>query len=267
MKKALFFTVLGVLFLVGCSKSDLEQERKNFAQEFNGSSFKSEYSYVNNRKDAYKKDVEKASRQLDKIARKNLDKWRKGKLLPGNPFDFKPAPPQDSIPPIEILLTEEECGEVLDMLYTPSKDYLNEDWDIDVLEYVDEGDPRVVAIGVVALRIEELLSQNMYIDTLSFEESFLRNPFETITNNSNCVPGIHVDEDPHWYECLLYALGVDVVVDVFNNYVSEGAKRLIAKKAVRKAAVRIIGTVTGGVGTIVAVYFFGECMGWYEPLI
>ena len=71
----------------------------------------------------------------------------------------------------------------------------------------------------------------------------------------------YTNEDSNdWYDCLLRSVGIDAVIEIVNSKTlgSAAAKRLI-KKAVRKVASRALGWI--GVG--IAVYEFGDCMGYY----
>lgn len=58
-----------------------------------------------------------------------------------------------------------------------------------------------------------------------------------------------------WYDCLLRSVGIDAVVELFNGKVTKA----IAKKAIRK----IVSRTLGWVGAAIAVYEYGDCMGWY----
>ncbi|NCF42202.1 MAG: hypothetical protein GWP32_04835 [Bacteroidetes bacterium] len=58
-----------------------------------------------------------------------------------------------------------------------------------------------------------------------------------------------------WYDCLLRSVGIDAVVELFNGKVT----KTIAKKAIRK----IVSRTLGWVGAAIAVYQYGDCMGWY----
>lgn len=61
--------------------------------------------------------------------------------------------------------------------------------------------------------------------------------------------------EPDYYDCLLRAVGIDAVIELFNGKVTKE----IAKKAIRK----VVGRTMGWVGAAIAVYEFGSCMNWY----
>ena len=63
------------------------------------------------------------------------------------------------------------------------------------------------------------------------------------------------EEQPDWLECMLIAVGVDAIVEFVKGNVTEA----IAKKAIRKIASRTLGWV----GVALALYEYGNCMGWY----
>ncbi len=63
------------------------------------------------------------------------------------------------------------------------------------------------------------------------------------------------DSGPDWYDCLLRSVGIDAVIELFNGKVTKA----IAKKAIRK----IVSRTLGWVGAAIAVYEYGDCMGWY----
>lgn len=58
------------------------------------------------------------------------------------------------------------------------------------------------------------------------------------------------------YDCLLRAIGIDAVVELFNGKVTKS----IAKKAIRK----IVSRTAGWVGAAIAIYEFSDCMGAFE---
>lgn len=58
-----------------------------------------------------------------------------------------------------------------------------------------------------------------------------------------------------WYDCLLRAVGIDTVIELINGKVS----KQLAKKAIRK----IVGKTLGWAGVAIALYEYGDCMGWY----
>lgn len=75
------------------------------------------------------------------------------------------------------------------------------------------------------------------------------------------IEAVHPDNnisnrmEPDYYDCLLRAVGIDAVIELFNGKVTKE----IAKKAIRK----VVGRTMGWVGAAIAVYEFGSCMNWY----
>lgn len=107
-------------------------------------------------------------------------------------------------------------------------------YESDFLEELEPEDPRIVILGLALLSAK---SQDKAV-AINLSELFGSNLYAQNT-----------------YDCALRAFGIDVVVEFFKGNVD----KVIAKKALKKIASRVIGPV----GAAWAAYEFGSCMAWY----
>ncbi len=121
--------------------------------------------------------------------------------------------------------------------YGISEDYLKK-------EFKDLNDPRILLAGVWLLSAERKDSQARSIHRAHmFGLGFLA--------QENSL----TESQPDWMECMLIAVGVDAIVEFVKGNITE----TLAKKAIRKIASRTLGWV----GVALALYEYGNCMGWY----
>ena len=112
-------------------------------------------------------------------------------------------------------------------------------------EFEDTEDPRIALVGLMILAAEN--SEKMAV------ASNFVNAFGTV---GYAFQGETLEEaKKDWVDCLIVAVGIDVVVDFMKGNVTEA----IAKKAIKKIASRALGVI----GAAIAAYEFGSCMGWY----
>ncbi|MEZ2413838.1 hypothetical protein ACA086_02665 [Muriicola sp. E247] len=112
-------------------------------------------------------------------------------------------------------------------------------------EFKDSEDPRIALVGLMILAAES--SENMAV------ASNFVNAFGTVGYAYQSQTLEEANKD--WVDCLIVAVGIDVVVDFLKGNVTEA----IAKKAIKKIASRALGVI----GAAIAVYEFGSCMGYY----
>ncbi|MCX2718675.1 hypothetical protein [Lentiprolixibacter aurantiacus] len=105
-------------------------------------------------------------------------------------------------------------------------------------------DPRLVLVGIWIAKSERqgLQAQHAYQAQHADFSFFLQD---------NTLIGGSQD----WMDCMLVAVGVDAIIEFAKGNVTEA----IAKKAIRKIASRTLGWV----GVALALYEYGNCMGWY----
>ncbi|QBA65493.1 hypothetical protein [Muriicola soli] len=112
-------------------------------------------------------------------------------------------------------------------------------------EFQEKDDPRIALVGLMILASESK-------EQMAVARNFV-NAFRTVGYS---LQGATLEEaKKDWVDCLIVAVGIDVVVDFVNGNVTEA----IAKKAIKKIASRALGAI----GAAIAVYEFGSCMGWY----
>ena len=111
-------------------------------------------------------------------------------------------------------------------------------------EFNDPDDPRIVLAGLWLLSFErqDAMSRN-------------KNRAQFLNFNLLAQENSLTEAQPDWMECMLIAVGVDAIVEFVKGNVTEA----IAKKAIRKIASRTLGWV----GVALALYEYGNCMGWY----
>ena len=111
-------------------------------------------------------------------------------------------------------------------------------------EFKDPEDPRIIIAGLWFMAVERQGTSPRVQNRAQFLDFGLIAQETTLT-----------DEQPDWLECMLIAVGVDAIVEFVKGNVTEA----IAKKAIRKIASRTLGWV----GVALALYEYGNCMGWY----
>jgi len=112
-------------------------------------------------------------------------------------------------------------------------------------EFQDSNDPRIALVGLMILAAERQEGEAV---ALNFAQAFGALGYaqqETTLEEAK----------KDWVDCLIVAVGIDVVVDFLKGNITEA----LAKKAIKKIASRTLGVV----GAAIAAYEFGSCMGWY----
>ena len=121
--------------------------------------------------------------------------------------------------------------------YEVEDEYLNQ-------EFTDPNDPRIALVGLFLLAAESKEKQGV---ALNFAQAFGTLGYAQNTQLS--------EAKPDWVDCMIIAVGIDAVVEFLKGNVTEA----IARKAIKKIASRAMGFI----GAAVAMYEFGNCMGWY----
>lgn len=121
--------------------------------------------------------------------------------------------------------------------YEVENEFLNQ-------EFSDPNDPRIALVGLFLLAAENREKQEV---ALNFAQAFGTLSYAQNTELS--------EAKPDWVECMITAVGIDAVVEFLKGNITEA----IAKKAIKKIASRALGFV----GAAVALFEFGNCMGWY----
>ena len=121
--------------------------------------------------------------------------------------------------------------------YGITDDFLN-------TEFKNPNDPRIILAGLCFLSAER---QQGYARSINRAQIFDLRFFA----QENSL----TEAQPDWMECMLIAVGVDAIVEFLKGNITE----TLAKKAIRKIASRTLGWV----GVALALYEYGNCMGWY----
>ena len=121
--------------------------------------------------------------------------------------------------------------------YGISEDFL-------VREFKNPEDPRIILAGLWLMGMERQGTSSRMQNRAQFLNLGL---FAQETSLA--------EAQPDWMECMLIAVGVDAIIEFAKGNVTEA----IAKKAIRKIASRTLGWV----GVALALYEYGNCMGWY----
>lgn len=111
-------------------------------------------------------------------------------------------------------------------------------------EFKNSEDPRIILAGLWFMAVERQGTSPRMLNRAQFLSLGLFAQENSLT-----------EEQPDWMECMLIAVGVDAIVEFVKGNVTEA----IAKKAIRKIASRTLGWV----GVALALYEYGNCMGWY----
>ncbi len=111
-------------------------------------------------------------------------------------------------------------------------------------EFKDPEDPRIILAGLWSMSMERKGTLSRGKNRAQFIDIGLFVQENTLS-----------EAQPDWLECMLIAVGVDAIVEFVKGNVTEA----IAKKAIRKIASRTLGWV----GVALALYEYGNCMGWY----
>jgi len=121
--------------------------------------------------------------------------------------------------------------------YEVEEEYLSQ-------EFTDTNDPRIALVGLFLLAAENREKQAV---ALNFAQAFGTLSYAQDAELS--------EAKPDWVDCMITAVGIDLVVEFLKGNVTEA----IAKKAIKKIASRALGFI----GAAVAIYEYGSCMGWY----
>lgn len=142
-----------------------------------------------------------------------------------------------------------ETKRVMMPLVTGTKELLKA-YDIDESElqeeFADPTDPRIALVGLFLLAAENGEKGTVAIN---FAQAFGTSSYAHSTSAFNPAVG------PSVTDCMIKAVGIDVVLEFVNGNVTKA----IAKKAIKKIATRVLGYI----GAAIAVYEFGSCMEWY----
>jgi hypothetical protein len=113
-------------------------------------------------------------------------------------------------------------------------------------EFADPTDPRIALVGLFLLAAE---NEEKRAVTVNFAQVFGTSSYANTTTVFNAATS------PSVTDCMIKAVGIDVVLEFVNGNVTKA----IAKKAIKKIASRVLGYI----GAAIAVYEFGSCMEWY----
>jgi hypothetical protein len=155
-----------------------------------------------------------------------------------------------------ILFTEEEALAIIQPLMDPTVTYLQQNYEMNIYEYLAPGDPNIAIVGSAALRLDALERENRYADT-SVIHIFELGGAGLFSGRMNTIMR---EGEEDWYDCALRSLGIEAAVKMFDSGFSSAAKVTIKKKALRKMVVKIAARTLGIAGAAVAVYEFGDCM-------
>ncbi|MBT8206398.1 MAG: hypothetical protein KJO20_13585 [Eudoraea sp.] len=111
-------------------------------------------------------------------------------------------------------------------------------------EFSNPEDPRIILAGLWLMAAER-----------QGTSSRMQNRAQILNFGLFAQENSLTEAKPDWMECMLAAVGVDAIVEFLKGNVTEA----IARKAIRKIASRTLGWV----GVALALYEYGNCMGWY----
>jgi len=178
-----------------------------------------------------------------------------------NPIDYPPASLNETtVPPI--LLTEEEAEAIIQPVYDPTANYLLQNYDLNIFDFFQPGDPRIAVAGALAVRLDCLDGRNTYVDTSFIELNPNAYIFNPTTYGSVMAPG-EIGTSPGWYDCALRAFGIEAVVGFGQSNLSGAIKSMMKKSALRKMILKIATRSLGIIGAAIAMYEFGDCMDWW----
>lgn len=123
--------------------------------------------------------------------------------------------------------------------------------DAEISVELQGGDESDLVLAVMALKNAESNHLNSTNLSNNYQNLFGFSIYAQEQQQDNTLQ----DSGPDWYDCLLRSVGIDAVIELFNGKVTKA----IAKKAIRK----IVSRTLGWVGAAIAVYEYGDCMGWY----
>jgi hypothetical protein len=159
---------------------------------------------------------------------------------------------------------------------------ISEQYNLQLLESVDEN---YEVLGVYKIPEEQLIyafqpsiqEAKDYLYCLGFTDAEISDELEghdeanlvlavmaliDAENQGNSQNFINYDDlfgesldDNDWYDCMLRSVGIDAVIELVNGKVTKA----IAKQAIKKVVSRTLGWV----GAAIALYEYGNCMGWY----
>lgn len=190
----------------------------------------------------------KASVKLHELKAEKMTK------LNGSNFTFRAQ--EDTM--VSTIFTEEEAQAIIEPLMDPTVTYLQQNYELNIYEYLTPGDPNIAIAGSAALRLDALELENRYADTLAIDVFNLGGGLISGRINSVMSEG-----EADWYDCALRSLGIEAAVKMFDSGFSSAAKATIKKKALRKMVTKIATRTLGIVGAAIAVYEFGDCMDWW----
>jgi hypothetical protein len=184
----------------------------------------------------------------------NLETNRLAKLKRGN---LGLSAQNDTM--VSTIFTEDEAIAIIQPLINPTVAYLQQNYDLNIHEYLAPGDPNIAIAGSAALRLDALELENRYADTS------IINVFEL--NSGGLISGQIIsnmaDNEEDWYDCALRSLGIEAAVKMFDSGFSSVAKTTIKKKALRKMVTKIATRTLGVIGAAIAIYEYGDCMEWW----
>tara|TARA_R110002073_G_scaffold108336_9_gene243611 strand:+ start:44811 stop:45632 length:822 start_codon:yes stop_codon:yes gene_type:complete len=157
---------------------------------------------------------------------------------------------------LELSVSIESNEEILDTYTIPEQPV------IDALQpSIKNAKSYLYSLGLTDVEIENELQgsedSNLVLVVMSLIDAENKNNSTTAFNYNDLFgQSVYAMATPQdWYDCLLRSVGIDAVVELFNGKVTKE----IAKKAIRKVASRTLGWI----GVAIAVYEYGDCMGWY----
>jgi hypothetical protein len=162
---------------------------------------------------------------------------------------------------ISTLLTEEEAITLVTPTITPTISYVQYKYGINLLDYFGQNDPNIAMVGYALLRLEQLESQEMTLDTTVSDGSIQVSSIGL--KSSNLIVMEDQPQPPNLYDCALRSVGIEAIIKLFESGITLSAKALLTNKALRKVIIKVSSRTLGFVGAAVAIYQFGDCMQWY----
>ena len=149
-------------------------------------------------------------------------------------------------------MTEAEAIQIVQPLIEPSAAFLQSNYDINIYDYFPAGSPKIALIGALAMRLNQLDMQGKSIDTSNANSWFV--PQIEVVDQANGEILSYVS--PNLADCSLQALGIPS--SLINNSVKNWSR-----SAILTAAANLLARTLTWVGQAIAIYDFGDCMGWW----
>jgi len=149
-------------------------------------------------------------------------------------------------------MSNEEASQIIQPVIGSSVDFLQYNYDINIYDYFPPGSPKIAQIGALAFRLNQLEMQGKSIDTSAFDNWFV--PGELV--ESQASGEILSYAQPSIVDCALDALGIPAALIV-------GSAKNLTRVALIKAAKKLVARTIGYIGAAIAIYDFGDCMGWW----